>query len=178
MSRNRLWRLPPEEVEIDVPFLIADGHHRYETAVAFREEDPAATHTFAVLVSARDPGLEILPDPPRRAGMDGRPFGFMTSTWDTRSLAMYRLGNYYRLESDDELDTREIEQYGLQGVEYTPNAEEAIEAVDGQLARVAFLVRPPSVAQVLETALGGETMPPKSTYFLPKLTSGLLLHPV
>ena len=30
---------------IDTPLLIADGHHRYETAVAFREEDPAATHT-------------------------------------------------------------------------------------------------------------------------------------
>ena len=59
--RTRVWRLPPEELEIDVPLLIADGHHRYETAVAFREEDPSATHTFAVLVSSRSPGLEIFP---------------------------------------------------------------------------------------------------------------------
>ena len=44
-----------------MPFLIADGHHRYETAVAFREEEPSATHTFAVLVSSRSPGLEIFP---------------------------------------------------------------------------------------------------------------------
>ena len=59
--RTQVWRLPPEELELDVPLLIADGHHRYETAVAFREEDPSATHTFAVLVSSRSPGLEIFP---------------------------------------------------------------------------------------------------------------------
>ncbi len=178
VSVNRLWRLSPAAVEIDAPFLIADGHHRYETAVAFREEDPAATHTFAVLVSSRDPGLEIYPTHRVALGMDADPLGLMTSTWDTSSLTMYRMGNYYRLDSDGELDTIEIEQYGLHGVEYTPNAQEAVEAVDGEVATVAFLVRPPSVAQVLETAFAGETMPPKSTYFLPKLTSGLLLHPV
>ena len=41
--------------------LIADGHHRYETAVAYRDEQPEATRTFAVLVSTRSPGLEIFP---------------------------------------------------------------------------------------------------------------------
>ena len=46
---------------IDTPLLIADGHHRYETAVAYREEEPSATHTFAILVSARAPGVEIFP---------------------------------------------------------------------------------------------------------------------
>jgi uncharacterized protein (DUF1015 family) len=175
---NRLWRLPAEDVEIDAPFMIADGHHRYETAVAFREEDPSATHTFAVLVSARDEGLAIYPTHRVAMGIDNDPFGLMTSTWDKGSLAMYRMGNYYRLESDDELDTREIEQYGLREVEYTPNAQEAVEAVDQEAATVAFLVRAPSVSEVMKTALGGETMPPKTTYFLPKLTSGLLLHPV
>jgi len=39
-------------------------------------------------------------------------------------------------------------------------------------------VRAPSVATVFEYADRGETMPPKSTFFYPKLTSGLLLHPV
>jgi uncharacterized protein (DUF1015 family) len=102
----------------------------------------------------------------------------MTSTWDQDSLAMYRMGNYYRIESDDDLDTREIEQYGLHDVEYTPNAQEAIDVVNEEMATVAFLVRAPSVEQVMKTALGGETMPPKTTYFLPKLTSGILLHPV
>ena len=65
--RTQVWRLPAEELELDVPLLIADGHHRYETAVAFREEDPSATHTFAVLVSYALAGRRDLPDAPRRA---------------------------------------------------------------------------------------------------------------
>ena len=126
--------LAADEIEIDVPLLIADGHHRYETAVAFREEEPSATHTFAVLVSSRAPGLEIFPthrvvqrvgDEPGRAGRRRR----------TAALALYRDGTYFRVESDDELDTREVEEYAPQGVEYTPNAEEAIEAVDRGEAR-------------------------------------------
>src|SRR6185436_8784473 len=59
--RTRVWRLARQEIQLDVPLLIADGHHRYETAVAFREEEPEATHTFAVLVSTRSPGVEIFP---------------------------------------------------------------------------------------------------------------------
>jgi uncharacterized protein (DUF1015 family) len=177
-SRTSLWRLDSGAVDIDVPFLIADGHHRYETAVAYREEEPTATHTLAVLVSSRSPGLQIYPTHRVAQGVETSPFGFMTSTWDTDSLAMYRTGNFYRLESEDELDTREIEQYGLEEIEYTPDAQQAVEAVDGDIAQVAFLVRAPSIAQVFEYAGRGETMPPKSTFFYPKLTSGLLLLPV
>src|SRR5207249_4109538 len=59
--RTRVWPIEAGEVAIDTPLLIADGHHRYETAVAYREENPAATHTFAILVSSRAPGLEIFP---------------------------------------------------------------------------------------------------------------------
>ncbi len=177
-SRTSLWRLESGAVEIDVPFLIADGHHRYETAVAYREEEPSATHTLAVLVSSRSPGLEVLPTHRIAQSVATTPFGFVTSTWDTDSLAMYREGNFFRLDSDEDLDTREIEQYGLEGVEYTPDPQEAIDAVEAELAEAAFLVRPPSVSQVFEYAGRGETMPPKSTFFYPKLTSGLLLLPL
>ncbi len=176
--RTSLWRLDSGELELDTPLLIADGHHRYETAVAFRDEDPSATHTLAVLVSARSPGLEILPTHRIVGSVGVDPDGFMTSTWDTGSLAVYREGNFFRLDSDGDLDTREVERYEPQGVEYTPHAQQAVEAVDAQLAELAFLVRAPSVAQVFEYAGRGETMPPKSTFFYPKLTSGLLLHPV
>ena len=53
--RTRMWPVAAGEVTIDTPLLIADGHHRYETAVAYREENPDATHTFAILVSSRAP---------------------------------------------------------------------------------------------------------------------------
>jgi uncharacterized protein (DUF1015 family) len=41
--------------------LIADGHHRYETMLAFREEQPAARRVLVALVSMSEPGLTILP---------------------------------------------------------------------------------------------------------------------
>ena len=66
--RTRMWPVEGGEITIDTPLLIADGHHRYETAVAYREENPAATHTFAILVSSRAPGARDLPDAPARAG--------------------------------------------------------------------------------------------------------------
>ena len=40
---------------------IADGHHRYETAVAYARENPAADRVMAFVVSAHDPGLVVLP---------------------------------------------------------------------------------------------------------------------
>ena len=58
-----------------------------------------------------------------------------------------------------------------------PSAAEAERAVAEGTATAAFLVRPPTVEQVEAFALAGERMPPKSTYFAPKLTSGLLFSP-
>src|SRR3954470_19943568 len=56
----RLWRLPPDRIAdafADRQLLIADGHHRYETALAYGE----GTQVLAVLVSLDDPGLMIFP---------------------------------------------------------------------------------------------------------------------
>jgi uncharacterized protein (DUF1015 family) len=176
--RTRVWRLPPQELELDSPFVIADGHHRYETAVAFRAEDPAATHTFAVLVSSRSPGLEIFPTHRIVSRLAAEPTLSQAVTWDRSGLALYRDGTYFGVESDDELDPRAVERWARNGVAYTPSAEEAVAAVDRGEAEAAFLVRPTTVAQVAAFAARGETMPQKSTFFYPKLTSGLLLHPV
>jgi uncharacterized protein (DUF1015 family) len=177
--RTQAWRLPAEELDLDLPFLIADGHHRYETAVAFREEDPSATHTFAVLVSARAPGVEIFPTHRIALAVATEPDGFMTSAWDQSALALYRAGSFFRLDTNgDDLDARAVERYGLEGVTYTPYADQAIDAIDAGEADSAFLVRAPTIAQVAEFAARGETMPQKSTYFFPKLTSGLFLYPV
>ena len=177
-ERTRLWRLPVSELELEPPFLIADGHHRYETAVTFRDEEPAASSTFAVLVSARSPGLEIFPTHRivQRVGVE--PSGPVTSAWDSSALTLYRDGTFFRLDSRDELDAREIERYAPEGVEYTPSGEVAIDAVDDERAALAFLLRAPTVAQVFAFARRGETMPQKTTFFYPKLPSGLLLHPV
>jgi uncharacterized protein (DUF1015 family) len=175
--RTRVWQLPARELELPGPLLIADGHHRYETAVAYREEHPEAERTFAVLVSMRSPGLEIFPTHRVLPDLEGEPDAIMTSNWDRDALALYQRGNFFRVESNDELDAREVDRYGSE-FEYTPSAQEAIDAVDSGLYEAAFLVRAPTVAQVAEFAKRGETMPQKSTFFYPKLTSGLLLFPL
>ena len=174
---TRVWRLPAEELDLPGPLVIADGHHRYETAVAYREEHPEAERTFAVVVSMRSPGLEIFPTHRIVADLGGEPDAIMTSNWDQSSLALYREGNFFRVDSRDDLDAREVDRYGSE-FDYTPNADEAIEAVDSGLYEAAFLVRAPSVSQVAEFAKRGETMPQKSTFFYPKLTSGLLFFPL
>ena len=176
--RTRVWRLPAEELQLDVPLLIADGHHRYETAVAFREEEPSATHTFAVLVSSRSPGLEIFPTHRIVSRLAAEPDGLETSGWDPSTLTLFREGNFFRLELGDELDSRAVDRFVTDGVEYTADAGVAVAAVEEGEAEAAFLVRAPTVAQVAAFAARGETMPQKSTYFYPKLTSGLLFHPV
>jgi uncharacterized protein (DUF1015 family) len=173
--RTRVWPVESAELEIATPLLIADGHHRYETAVAYREEVPSATHTFAVLVSARAPGLEIFPTH-RLVQSLGEVQGEQVDAPDG-GVTLYRQGRFLRVASDDDFGPRVVESLGPSGVTYTPRADEAIAAVDRGDAAAAFLLEPVTVEQVARFAHAGETMPQKSTFFYPKLTSGLLLHP-
>lgn len=59
---------------------------------------------------------------------------------------------------------------------YTKEAAEAKELVDNKEGTAAFILRPTSVDQIRDVALCGEKMPSKSTYFYPKLLSGLVVH--
>jgi len=61
---------------------------------------------------------------------------------------------------------------------YTKNLEEARRAVTRGLAQAAFLPGLPNVDAIWDLAKQGETMPQKSTYFLPKLITGLVMNPV
>jgi uncharacterized protein (DUF1015 family) len=63
-----------------------------------------------------------------------------------------------------------------EGIRYTRDEGEAVRWVLQGEAAVAFLLNPPSVQEVREVALAGEKMPPKSTYFYPKLLSGLVMR--
>jgi uncharacterized protein (DUF1015 family) len=64
------------------------------------------------------------------------------------------------------------------GLFYARDTAEALAAVRSGEYDVALLVRPTPVAQVREIAAAGENMPPKSTYFFPKLLTGLLFNPL
>jgi len=61
---------------------------------------------------------------------------------------------------------------------YTPDPRAAFEAVRDGHAAAAVLLNPTRVEEVLAVADAGDVMPPKSTYFIPKVPSGLALRPV
>jgi len=64
------------------------------------------------------------------------------------------------------------------GLSYARDTAEALALVKSGEYDAAFVMRPTPVAQVSEIAAAGENMPPKSTYFFPKLLTGLLFNPL
>ncbi len=61
-------------------------------------------------------------------------------------------------------------------VRYEVHVGRAIEAVDQGRASALFLLNPTRIEQIRAVALGGGAMPQKSTYFYPKVLSGLVVH--
>ncbi len=197
---SRLWRVSdPAAIEralalVEAPFVIADGHHRYETALQFHEEDgtEATAYILAVLVSRTDPGLEIFPTHRVVAGPVPALDGLAVTETDDPLAALARAPRdrpaFAVVTSDSAvlaegepaegaLDTDAVDALELKRVRYIPSAADAVAAVESGAANAAFLVRAPTVDQVEEFALAGRMMPQKSTYFFPKLTSGLLIAP-
>jgi uncharacterized protein (DUF1015 family) len=182
-----LWRLDTEfsdalvEELADAQLLIADGHHRYETALAFHEEDGAEASAWllAVIVPTGQEGLTIFPTH-RVAQTAGDASGTLINP-PRESLpgpVLYREGRYELLASDGFLDPEVVDRFGPSGVTYTPQRDEAVATVDRGEAEAAFLLRPTKIEDVWAVARRGEVMPQKSTFFYPKLTSGLLMLPL
>jgi uncharacterized protein (DUF1015 family) len=187
----RLWRLTPRgiaEAFVDRQLLIADGHHRYETALAYGPE----VDVLAVLVSLEDPGLtifpthrvfehapneqlraeETLPDPASALqALEAVPR-------DRAAAVLYRDGRSELALNGNELDVQLVDRLGHEGISYTPDWRQAVGAVDAGDAELAVLMRPTRIEDVFAVAKRGETMPQKSTYFYPKLVSGLLFLPL
>ncbi len=183
---SRLWRLDPEfgdaltEELRDAQLLIADGHHRYETALAFHDEDgtDASAWLLAVIVPTDQEGLTIFPTHRIARSVDGVQGTPIDPPADVLpGLVLYRQGGY-ELIDEAGLDPEVVDRLGPQGVTYTPSASEAVSAVDRGEAEGAFLLRPTRIEDVWEIARRGDVMPQKSTFFYPKLTSGLLLLPL
>lgn len=59
---------------------------------------------------------------------------------------------------------------------FSPNVNELIEKVDGGDTYIAFFLNPVKVQQMISVALSGQNMPSKSTYFYPKVLSGLVIN--
>jgi uncharacterized protein (DUF1015 family) len=177
---DRLWRVDSGPDVTDLQLLIADGHHRYETALAFHGEDDteASAWMMVVLVSTREPGLTIFPTHRIAQDVDGiRGTPIDKPGDDLPGVVLYREGRYELLDGE-ELDVELVDRLAPQGVTYTPNRAEAVATVDAGKAAAAFLLRPTRIDDVFAVARRGDVMPQKSTFFFPKLTSGLLFHPL
>jgi uncharacterized protein (DUF1015 family) len=213
---HQLWRITdPRRIErfaralASETIIIADGHHRYETALAYRDEqrgNEAARSVLAYLANMEEEGVVILPTHRLIRGAvpadvearlspsftlrsaDGRRVpGEIDCVLPGRRLrlsprpaALDRLGDLppvlRRLEV--ELLRRAILDpiLGIDAgaLEFTHDDEEAAAAVASARAAAAFLVSAPTIAHVREVCLAGEVMPEKSTYFYPKIASGLV----
>ena len=66
----------------------------------------------------------------------------------------------------------------LNGLGYSKSLADARESVESGASDAGFFMRATPVEQVREVAEAGESMPPKSTYFYPKVPTGLLFNPL
>ena len=64
----------------------------------------------------------------------------------------------------------------LPAIKYSPDPYELMEEVDSDLLKVAFFLNPVKMQQIINIATSGNKMPPKSTYFYPKVLSGLVVN--
>ena len=194
---TRLWRVPTgADSTLDAgQLLIADGHHRYESAVELgRELGGNGARIMALVVSTDDSGLQIFPThrlftgrPDLAALREGEACRDLDDAMQRlahesyeRSVAIaYRRGHVELVKgAEGEVDTELVDRHGLDGIRYTQRSDEAVASVDRGDADVAFVLRQPRVGAVFDAARRARRMPPKSTYFYPKPLSGLLFHPV
>jgi uncharacterized protein (DUF1015 family) len=187
--------------------LIADGHHRYGIARTYRDEVRAATGstdtaaeltlTFVNELVADQLSVEAInrlypalhpqlsdtftleeadrPTPDTLAQMVDEGF-LVLYTRDRTWRLVPKAGAFDEVRS---LDGAWLE-YTLGDVEvtYQHGLEETLAAVDSGQAEAAVLIRPVSVAEIERTAREGLLMPPKSTFFTPKLKTGLVIRPL
>ena len=79
--------------------------------------------------------------------------------------------NYLVLKNILKLDLN-----NLPNIKYSPASAELMEEVDSDPLNIAFFLNPVKIEQIINLALGENKMPPKSTYFYPKVLSGLVVN--
>src|ERR671937_2453567 len=133
---DRLWRLEPSNSLVEGfsarQLLIADGHHRYETALAFHAEDgtEASAWMMVVLVSTAEEGLTIFPTHRLAQSVDGvRGTPIDEPGDELPGVVLYREGRYELLEGGG-LDVDVVDALRPEGVTYTAQRGEAVAAVD------------------------------------------------
>ncbi len=226
----------------DMPVFIADGPHRYETALNYRNElqaagkikdefDPA-NFVLIMMVGMSDPGLQVLPTHRLISGWPDLSIVQLTAaisshfsvermgkgpeaaekTWELMQMdggqSIFGFGTTHDGEwvSAQATDTSPMKQLAADHTDawqelgvsllhrliighllkkewpadpkfkYVHSLAEVVETQKNKECQLACLVAPASIDHVQVIASGFEKMPPKSTYFYPKLLSGLVFH--
>jgi len=228
-SLHRLWKVDKKkditvikkELE-DKPIFIADGHHRYETALEYQREMSKKRSSVKVkepfdyvlmfFSNMLDEGLTILPthrlikeipddidkmlseffeieivnedfDVARKMSGLKNVFGFFKND----SKQWYILHLKQDLLRDGSPDIREIDVFILHDVvlkrilhvtdiDYEMDIQRALEKVKKGKFEAVFFLNPTKVEDVEKAALSSMRMPPKSTYFYPKLLTGVVIN--
>ncbi len=223
----------------DKSTLIADGHHRYETAMAYSEisDSPEAQYVMSYFTNANDENLVIFPthriitkfiEPyilieAVKKYFDLEEFNFNStnkakvkeqfvaaieeSNKKVISMGLYmkNVNKFYLLKlkngMTDLVDAPEVlkkldltvlhdliitkelgysaqEQMAQNGIKYIKQEFEAFDMVDLGKAEASFIMAYPKMKDILDISSQGYRMPQKSTYFYPKLLSGVVINPL
>jgi uncharacterized protein (DUF1015 family) len=215
------------------PIYIADGHHRYETALAFRDErlqqtkhsrgNEAFNFVMITLVSFNDPGLVVLPvhrmirnvsadavaqfrsllethfelisSPLGESGLPEMPGaiarilglepGKIVALKLRQPSSLREIMPQGHSETYKRLDISIIQHLAIDklkeldknsSISYSPNAIEARQSVANGEYQMAFVLNPIPVSTIRSVADANDKMPGKSTYFYPKLPTGLVIN--
>jgi uncharacterized protein (DUF1015 family) len=239
-ERHHLWVVDDDaaiaQVRRDLadrPLYIADGHHRYETALAYAQAHPGDDGAASVLMAVTpvdDPGLAVLPThrllrdldeerldyaltrlhehfelhivegvPPAApllaalaSGAGEHAVGFYTAglarVLYPRPASVGRLSGLapalraldvalvQALLFEDVLGLTPEDLRRQSHVDYTRDAEAALQSVDAGTHQAAVILNGTPPRAILDVARAGAQMPQKSTYFYPKLATGLVLR--
>jgi uncharacterized protein (DUF1015 family) len=232
---HRLWRIDnPEQIRTveeemqDLDIFIADGHHRYETALAYKREceeqglgktgEEPFNYVMMFLSNMDDEGLTLLPthrivevdsdirvkDVLReyfeieKAGSGEEALGTVLDDVGKtpHSFGMYLTNSdtFYSIRRNNRpieidmpeclkrLDVSVLHRFVLERLlrtehfEYEMDPALAVERAKQGSFEAVFFLKPTEVSEVREVALAGERMPPKSTYFYPKLLTGMVIY--
>ncbi|GIW08373.1 MAG: phosphatase [Dehalococcoidia bacterium] len=241
-ERHRLWVVRDEalinavaDALADQPVLIADGHHRYETALGYSTAPDApagADGILIALVAEDDPGLRVYPthrtvqgvEPALLAALESRaaevftiqPIGaleglrfeqieaalrdavqpaFAVAGLPTGQAALLSPKGDWRSRLPakspawQDLDLvalhhlflepllgLDVDREGEGRVRFTRDAEGALAGVRSGALQLAAFLSPPNPRTIRAVAEAGDRMPHKSTYFYPKMRTGLVLR--
>jgi len=210
-TRHRLWvrHSIPEEITRalgnESTMMIADGHHRYTVALAYREEMRAqfgpgpwdSMMAFVVDASAEDP--PVLPihravlggsPKPLPGGERVRDLAEVLATLRDEDMAYGIViaedgGLAHHIATLDghppavcALHEQVLDRLGQMELRFLPDAVAAESLVLSGEATAAYLLPPTTVDRVWQIVKGGAKLPQKSTYFWPKPRTGLVIRPL